>query len=384
MAARDDYIVPIEIAIGKRGGLTFQGKNLNKKLREVVEKELSGIEKTKIAGSVVTVNVDAKYLSTKRMGQTLGEYLEFIVYDKLIKKFQRNGAEVIAIGSEEAKFNALIARAKLTSKTALAFKKQTHEAADQAINAIWDQLELTQEDLKKIVEVEWIGDSNPIGDVSLKIGNKRIMIECKNYSDYFLQNIKSGFIQYFQLSDAEGHFPKQFWVFLKDNGFYNLKDPSQKDSWVNKVLTKGFIKYSQDISRGTLTSYKGSGAELFSYLLQKGSKASLNVDQRAIITLDRVKAANNEYHVFFSADLQKLENLSNIDIEAVEHYAKVSLLMSPQSSAKQQEIGNFTIPTNSQKVIADNSIDSNPSKDGEGWTTTFNFVINKTLLNQIQ
>lgn len=389
MAGREEYIVPIDIRIGPRGGLTYNGKGLNGGLEKAVRKELEKIERIEGTVQIVSVPVDAKYLSTKKQGQALGDYLEFIIYDKLIKKFRKENANVTAVEREEARFRALVARAKLTSKEQTIFRQETHAAADLAVNALWDYLELTEKDLKEKIEVEWIGSDDAVGDVSLKIGEKRIMVECKNYSDYFLEKVKGGFIQYFRLSDAEGHFPSPFWKFLKDRGgrFYDVLDPYLAPAWVYTVLTEGFTEYSKEISEGTSTTYGGDGGELLSYLLQKGSKASLEVNQRAIITLDRIKEyGKHSYKVFFNADLQKLDEPSKNKIAMETHLAKIVLSIN-SSEGKKQDIGKFTIPKESQSVILNNALGragGDPSKDGPGWTTNFNFVINKTLLNQIQ
>lgn len=384
MADSKNYTVPIQVEIGARGGLKISGAYIpkaQKALKEAILNELKKITDKKTQGKIFTVNVNPDLLPMG-MSTAVGDFLEGLVFQGLNNYFISQGASSYE-STPTIEAEAKLKRAFQTlqrSKYQKSFIEETKRQADKAVKMLITQLDISPEKMKQQIELIWEGGSSSEGDLKLIFDGKVIMIECKNYSDYFLDKNKG--ITYFTLADTNGkNFPR-FWRFLKRKGdpvwTHDLGLPT--NIWMDNVLGQGFKEYVENLPT-KFSEYSGPSAPVFSYLLQKGSFASKNVDQRALIALDKIGNSGKEIKLSFNIDIQKLQGIGYI--ESIFGYGIQSFYSF--YNGKSSELGYFEITQNSQEIIRQNSASllNDKTKD-PGWSTTFHFILTKEAINQFQ
>lgn len=373
--------IPIQVTIGKKGGVIFNDKYITKLLSKEVMDTFQELGKDAKGNTIGTIWIDKNTLNPKATS-AVGDFLEGLVFQGLNNYFiQQGAAAYTSTVAEIAESRLNAALDKMGKKESQSkFINETKNVVNQALPQIIQGLGITQDTLKKNIELYWQGGSSSEGDIKLIIGGRTIMIECKNYSEYFL-NKNDGFT-YFTLTDTDGkNFPR-FWRFLKRHGdpFWTKDLGLPTNIWMNNILGQGFKEYIESLPVKTSGTYNGPSGALFNYMLQKGSFASKNVDQRAMIALERVGSSGRDVRASFKVDLERLNNVDYIESifgYGVQQYYSFR-------NGHSIRIATLEIPEKSKEIIKANSVENLTEETADpGWVTTFHFVLQKQLFYEL-
>ena len=296
--------------------------------------------------------------------------------------------------------------------------QQAALSAQIAGQNIWNSIlgpefkaEIQQYGKNAILGAGSIGGSSSVGDLGFRVGNKRIIVECKFWA---LDQQNPGSVTYFTLSDAAGNFPMQFWAYLKQSGTYwpinrtgKAMRPAPTQGWANVVLGEGFEGYVNMLGGG-------SKQGILNFILAKGGKASAGISGRYLVSggkqtfenpystkagkgsayrtadhkiaairnnrLNANKTGNLKYsNGAFHIDQRGLNvgitgNLLDMNNQDVYGQSKDDLTLHWGSGSvsfitKGKQIGTFSISNKS--TITENSVFNQYKADGKGWTTRF-------------
>lgn len=352
--------LPIDINIDFRGGVQVNHRYAEGALKDYVVKELGGIEniRANLRGQTIYKDIPVNLLQ-QSVAKATGDYFEYCLFSEILNVLSGEGIVVGGTPPDTASARIDAAAKRLAPK----IKRETEAAARTAAPGIVAGLKLSEEDMKKTIELNWLGGSGSIGDLQVKIGNKVIMIECKSYRDTTISEYGIG---YFTLSDAAKNFPKMYWQFLHDIGSpYWLPPTTKGQSWRDTILNKGFEDYTQTFGK--------DNEEILLYLLQKGEKYRNKGYKRAIVTLERASTKENQSQVSIIMDINQIADSENLSSKY--HEARVVFYNNGE------EIGSFGITDKSLETIGENQVEKSPEKDGKGWTTIFNFILHKNYFN---
>lgn len=382
-------------------------------------------------------NFDSSFSATTKVqhgdfGSRLGFYFEACVLNGVLQAAKQDPDVISSDAFTKVNFaadktwqNQNSTKAKLFTDRKLSGKEQVQlqQAALSAQIAgqnIWNSIlgpkfkeEIQKYGEKAILGAGSIGGSSSVGDLGFKVGDKRIIIECKFWT---LDQQNPGSVTYFTLSDATGNFPMQFWAYLKQSGTYwpinrtgKAMRPAPTQGWANVVLGGGFEGYVNMLGGG-------SKQGILNFILAKGGKASAGISGRYLVsggkqtfaqpysrkagagstyrTADLKIAAirNNRLNANKTGNLKYSNGAFHIDQRGLNVGITGNLLdMSNQDIygnkdnendlqlhwgsgsvsfiTKGKQIGTFSI--SDKKTITENSVFNQYKADGKGWTTHF-------------
>lgn len=351
----------MEVWVGPHGGLKLSAESsayIQGQLKEKILDALGDlVAQTRGRATIQTVTIDVENSKDSRiLGSMAGNYFEYALFEALLKTI---GQEASQVDVDRAAIPKTV-----LSEYGNAGKKlmeQCHQVAAYVAPIIHKEWGFTEAQLKEELSVEWLGGSGSIGDLKVTLAGRTLMIECKNYKESTIANYG---LTYFTLSDAKDNFPSKFYDYLypspKKHG--NLST----DKWMNYVLNDGFKKWTSSFAS------PNTAKNQLMYFIQKGSHASQEVDQRAIVVLERMTGGKN-ITVSVNFDLEQL--VKEITVRRQYSSARIDF-QSKKEPIAFVEIANL-------KDIKANSKFENPEADGKGWTTVLHMGLNKAFLNRM-
>ena len=350
--------------VGPQGGLYYRTKSgtLHTVTAEIAE-ELNSIKEL-WKGKTGTVDLTTHMINPGvRVNTTaIGNYFEAAVANALLLVCAQHNLQVtdkttprVPTGLTQSQIMQMEKAAKTVALNLYKGLRLEEEAVAQKVTPI----------------IESVGGGNPVGDIALIIGKKKIMIECKSYLE---SSVGKYGITYFTLNDD--NFDNQLWTALRYGGLWHPNGPGfmSKSKWTKAVYNEGTRKFYENLKNKA----GGSNQAFLLYLTQKGNKinAENGVTQRAFIVVERLNTGENFAQVNVAFDLSDFK-----DLEVAGKYLQDTKYVFEDEDS---EVASIEMTEKGREAVVENAVDNRTKKEYPGyWNTQFRFVMQKHFINKL-